>query len=123
MNTVKIETNDDNAAILRAFRAELRNPADPLAVLVRFKVKEADGEKVEAAFARVRSLTQNEPGSRAYELNRDPRDPGRFVVYEQWRSLADLEAHFRKDYFSALRAEFNELIIGAPEFQVLLPTA
>jgi quinol monooxygenase YgiN len=123
MNTVKIEADDDHATILQAFKAELHNPAEPLSVLVRFKVKEADGENVEAAFARARSLTLSEPGCRAYDLNRDPRDATKFVVYEHWRSLADLEAHFRKDYFSALRAEFNELIIGAPEFQILLPTA
>jgi quinol monooxygenase YgiN len=79
--------------------------------------------KVEASFDRARLLTLNEPGCRAYELHRDPRDPSLFVVYEQWRSLADLEAHFRKDYVSAVRGELNALIIGAPEFQVLLPTA
>lgn len=47
----------------------------------------------------------------------------RFVVYEQWRTLADLEAHFRTDYFSRLRTEFNALIVDGPEFRVLLPTA
>ncbi len=123
MNTVKIDANDDRAAILQAFKAELRNPAEPLSLLVRFTVKEADGNKVEAAFGHARALTLREPGCRAYDLNRDPRDPGRFVVYERWQSLADLEAHFRKEYFSTLRSEFNELITGTPEFQVLLPAA
>lgn len=92
-------------------------------MLIRFAVKASDGEKVEAAFARAKRLTLNEPGCHAYELNRNPRDPGRFVVYEQWRSLADLEAHFRKEYFSTIRAELIELMVGAPEFEVLLPTA
>jgi hypothetical protein len=73
MNAVKIEAADDNATILLAFKAELRNPAEPLSVLVQFKVREVDGEKVEAAFARARSLTLNEPGCGAYDLNRDPR--------------------------------------------------
>jgi quinol monooxygenase YgiN len=121
MNTVAIDPSDDSATILRAFGAELRDPARPLSLLVRFAVEASDIEKVEASFRKARALTLNEPGCRAYELNRDPRDPCRFVVYEQWRSLADLEAHFRKDYFSAVRAELDELIVGAPEFQVLLP--
>jgi quinol monooxygenase YgiN len=89
--------------------------------MVRFEVEKADTEKVEAAFGRARSLTVNEPGCVVYNLNRHPRDPGRFVVYEQWRNLADLEAHLRTDYVSRLRAEFDELIVGAPEVQILLP--
>jgi quinol monooxygenase YgiN len=121
MNTVTIDASDDSATILRAFGAELRDPAKPLSLLVRFTVEASDAAKVEASFGKARALTVNEPGCRAYELSRDPRDQGRFVVYEQWRSLADLEAHFRKDYFSAVRAELKELIVDTPEFQVLLP--
>jgi quinol monooxygenase YgiN len=123
MNTVKIDAVDDSATILQVIRAELRDPSKPLSLLVRFVVEASDGEKVEASFGKARLLTLNEPGCRAYVLNRDPRDPRRFVVYEQWQSLADLEAHFRKDYFSTVRAELNQLIVGAPELQVLLPTA
>jgi quinol monooxygenase YgiN len=123
MNTVTIDASDDSAIILRAFGAELRDPAKPLSLLVRFAVKVSDVEKVEASFSKARAQTLDESGCRVFELNRDPRDPCRFVVYEQWRSLADLEAHFRKDYFSAARAELSEMIVGTPEFQVLLPAA
>ena len=123
MNTVSVNAKDDIATIIEALRAELRDPAKPLALLVRFSVTAGNSAKVEAAFGRARPQTLNEPGCRAFELNRDARDPGRFVVYEQWRTLADLEAHFRTDYFSRLRAEFNALIADGPEFRVLLPAA
>ena len=123
MNAITIQAADDNAAILGAIRSELQNPSEPLSLLVRFTVHDGHGEHVEAAFGRARSRTLEEPGCRAYELHHDPRDPHSFVVYEQWRSLADLEAHFRKDYFAAVRNEINALIAGTPEFQVLLPTA
>lgn len=105
MNTVTVNADDDHATILQAFKAELRDPADPLSLFVRFKIEVADGEKVEAAFGRTRSLTPNEPACRAYDLNRDPRDPSRFVVYEQWRTLADLDAHL----WTATKSDF-----GAP---------
>ena len=118
-----IGASDDSATVLRVLEAELRDPAKPLSLLVRFAVEAGDVEKVEASFGKARSLTLNELGCRAYELNRDPRDPCRFVVFEQWRSLADLEAHFRKDYFATVRAELDQMIVGTPEFQVLLPTA
>jgi quinol monooxygenase YgiN len=113
----------ESATMLKAFAAELRDPAEPLALLVRFTVKASDAEKAEAAFGRARPLTLKEPGCRAYELNRDPRNPGGFVVYEQWRSIADLDEHFKKDYFARVKAEIGALIVGQPEFRVLLPAA
>jgi len=122
-SSIAIDRSDDAATMISTIRAELRDPAEPLALLVRFAVEPGDSRKVEAAFARARSLTLSEPGCRAYELNRDPRDQGRFAVYEQWRALADLEAHFQRDYFSVARDEINALIVGTPEFQVVLPTA
>jgi quinol monooxygenase YgiN len=121
MHAITLDAGDDVAAIIQALRSELRDPTKPLSLLVRFEVEKAHGEKVEAAFGAAIPPTLNEPGCVVFNLNRDSRDPGRFVVYEQWRNLADLEAHLRKDYVSRLRTELNKLIAGAPEFQVLLP--
>jgi len=105
------------------FRTELRDPAEPLSLLVRFEVRKTDAAKVEAAFGQAISSTLKESGCRAFHLNRDARDSSRFVVYEQWHSLADLEAHLRTDYISRLRAELDDLMVGAPQFQVLVPAA
>jgi quinol monooxygenase YgiN len=116
-------TNDAVAAIIRTFGAELHDPGESLSLLVRFKVDESDEGRVAAAFAAAKPRTLKEPGCVAFHLSRDPRDPGRFTVFEQWRNLADLEAHLRTDYITKLRAEFDALIIGVPEFQVLLPAA
>jgi quinol monooxygenase YgiN len=117
-----VGARDDVSTIIEAFRAKLRHPERPLSLLVRFEVGQADEGRVEAAFGAARSLTLSEPGCVAFTLNRDALVSRRFVVYEQWRSLADLEAHLRTGYVSRLRSEFNELIVGAPEFHVLLPT-
>jgi quinol monooxygenase YgiN len=42
-------------------------------------------------------------------------------VYERWKSLADLEAHLRTLYITTLISETDEVLGGAPEFQVLMP--
>jgi quinol monooxygenase YgiN len=123
MSPNKIDANDDVAAIIEAFRTQLHDPVNPLSLLVRFEVAEPDGEAVLAAFKQAKSRTLNEPGCLVFELNRDPRGSGRFVVYERWRSLTDLEEHLRTDYVAELRSVFNRLILGEPEFQVLLPAA
>jgi quinol monooxygenase YgiN len=123
MSANKIEANDDVAAIIEAFRSQLHDAVNSLSLLVRFEVAERDGEAVVAAFEQAKSRTLNERGCFVFELNRDPWGPGRFVVYERWRSLTDLEEHLRTDYVAELRSVFNGLILGEPEFQVLLPAA
>ncbi len=122
MNTVTVDTRDAAGAVIQAFRAEIRDPARPLSLLARFTVQREHEPKVEAAFSVARSPTLKEPGCLAFNLNRDPRNPGQFVVYEQWRTFADFEAHFRTDYVTHLRAELNELLVGEPKFEVLLPS-
>jgi quinol monooxygenase YgiN len=123
MSPNKIDANDDVAAIIEAFRTQLHDPVNSLSLLVRFEVAERDGEAVVAAFEQAKSRTLKERGCFVFELNRDPRGPGRFVVYERWRSLTALEEHLRMDYVAELRSVFNRLILGEPEFQVLLPAA
>lgn len=120
---INIDPADDSATIIRNLRAQLKDPTAPLALLVRFTAKAGAEEQVEAAFARARLLTLREPGCRAYELNREAPHQRGYVVYEHWRALPDLEAHFGKDYFAVVREELGALIAGAPDFQILLPTA
>jgi len=43
-----------------------------------------------------------------------------FVMFEQWRSLADLEAHLRTEHVAELRATLDKLLVGSPEFEVLV---
>jgi quinol monooxygenase YgiN len=121
MDTIKVEAGDDIAAIVKAFGAQLPNPTNSLSLLARFGVRESDLETIKSAFAHSRSQTLAEPGCEIFELNEDAQNTGGFVVYERWRSLADLEAHLRKDHTIELRTLFHRLIIDGPEFQVLLP--
>ena len=116
-----IDASDDSATILRVLGAGLRNPAEPLSLLVRSAVEAGDVEKVEASFGKARSLTLNEPGCRAYELNRDTQNPSHYLVYERWKDLAALDAHLKTPHIKALFVELPKVTDGAPESQVLLP--
>lgn len=123
MTTSTNGTEDVVGSIVAAFRAQLSNPANPLALLVRFRVADGDQHKVESAFDVARVQTALEEGVISFSLHREAADANRFVVYEQWRSLADLEAHLRTPYIMLLREQFDGLIVGAPEFHVLVPLA
>ena len=72
-------------------------------------------------FARALRPTRQERGFLSFDLNRQPSDPDVVVVYERWRSLADLEAHLRAPYVVALREALNGLVVALPEFSVLTP--
>jgi quinol monooxygenase YgiN len=122
MDRITVEAGDDVAAIVNAFGAQLPHPAGPLSLLVRFGVRDWDRDTVKSAFRHARTGTLDEPGCLVFELNEDPQNPGRFLVYERWGSLADLEAHLRNDNTAELRTLFHRLIVDGPEFQVLLPT-
>src|SRR5689334_6460576 len=101
MNPVRIEPQDDASAIAAAFGRQLKNPAMPFALMVRFQVRDGTQDEVEAAFARASTKTRSESGVIAFDLNREAGDPTRFVVYERWRTLADLEAHLRTPHVAA----------------------
>jgi len=122
MDTITVEAADDVATIIKAFGAQLPSPANAVSLLARFMVRASDRDAIKSAFRHARTQTLDEPGCRVFELNEDALDPGCFVVYEQWRSLADLEAHLRNDHTAELRTLFHRLIVDGPEFQVLLPT-
>ena len=56
------------------------------------QVKDGLQAKFETAFAKAIKGTRKEKGSLRYDLNRDAKAPTRYLVYERWKSLKDLEA-------------------------------
>lgn len=70
-------------------------------------------EQAEALGEGLRALitpTLAEPGALEYRLHRDQADPAVWILYESWRSRADLEAHFAQPYTRALMARFPALL-------------
>jgi quinol monooxygenase YgiN len=43
--------------------------------------------------------TRKEPGNVMYLIHRSVDDPRKFLIYEQYRSQADMDTHLAKDYF------------------------
>ncbi len=48
---------------------------------------------------RLAAATRREAGNLFYAVHRSATDPAQFLIYEQYRSRADLELHQRTDYF------------------------
>ena len=113
----------DRHPIAARVQADLKDPARPFTLVIALKVKADGANKFEAAFAKARTETRKEKGCLAYDLNRDAREAGRYLVYERWKTLADLEAHLASAHIKALFAEVGDLFDGEPELKVMLPAA
>src|SRR5436305_14232228 len=112
---------DKEDPILALVKPRLKHPDKPFTLAIRVRAKEGAAGRLEAAFARAIRATRKEKGNFAYDLNRDTQDPSRYLLYERWKSLADLEAHLKTPHTKALLAELQEVAAGAPELHVLLP--
>lgn len=123
MPTTPNTHSDEVAEIIAGFAAQMSDPAGPFAMVVRFQVQTDAHQRVQAAFATARPLTLAEHGARLFEVHRDPQDITRFVIYECWDSLGDLEAHLRSKHVALLRRVIDAALAGVPQFQVLVPVA
>ena len=114
--------DDKDDPIVAFAKAKLKNADKPFTLMVMVKVKEGAGAKFETAFAKAAKETLKEKGCLRYELNRDSDDAAKYLVYERWKSLADLKTHLATDHIKALRADLPDLVTGAPELRIMLPT-
>ena len=108
--------------IEKAVKASLKDPTKPFVMLVNLEIKDGTATKLEAAFAKARAATRKEKGNKAYSLNRSTKAPNEYVVYERWENFAALQAHLKTPHFAALLTEVSDMLDGAPEVKVFIPT-
>ena len=109
--------------IIAFAKSKLKDAGKPFTLIVSLQLKEGAGPKFEEAFAKALVATRKEKGCITYDLNRDAQDAKRYMVYERWKSLADLDAHLKTGHIKALLEVLPELIAGPPDLQILLPAS
>jgi NAD(P)-dependent dehydrogenase (short-subunit alcohol dehydrogenase family) len=92
-----------------------------LTLVARLKAKPEHAEALGEGLRLLIQPTLAEEGAVEYRLHRDNDDPALWLLYETWRSRADLEAHFERPYTKALMARFPELL--AEEMDLTFATA
>jgi autoinducer 2-degrading protein len=68
-------------------------------VAVTWIAKEGEEDAVAAALGRLVEPSRAEPGVQVYLPNRDPQDPSRFFIYEQYVDEAAYTAHTETEHF------------------------
>jgi quinol monooxygenase YgiN len=108
--------------IEKEVKASLKDLTKPFVLYVRIKIKDDTAVKFEAAFAKARTATRKEKGNKAYSLTRSTKVPNEYVVYERWENFAALQSHLKTPHFAALLTEVGDMVDGAPDVKVFLPT-
>lgn len=91
-----------------------------LGVLARITVLDGKNEEFETTFlGLVEKVLANEEGALLYALNRSKSNPQEYIVMEQYRSAADIDAHGKTDYFREANKTMAGLVAGAPVIEVL----
>src|SRR3546814_9311383 len=67
--------------------------------------------------------SRREPGCISYDLHRADNDPDLWMVYENWRSTDDLQAHLATAHMRAFIAEAPFLVEGPLELRGFTPSA
>lgn len=81
----------------------------PLTVIARITAMKEETEKVAAQLTILVPPTRKEKGCLHYSLYQDNNDPSVFMVYENWASKVDLDAHMNTKHFKACFAEIEGL--------------
>lgn len=92
--------------------------SEPLILFARLKARPGKAEALGLALRGLIAPTRAEPGALEYLLHRAVDAPDTWLLYERWRSRADLDAHFAQPYMQALQARVPELVEGAVEMTV-----
>ena len=91
-----------------------------LGVLATISVQEGKNEEFETLFKGLaEKVLANEEGTLLYALHRSKSNPQEYVVMEQYRSAADIDAHGKTHYFIAAQQAMGALVTAAPVIQVL----
>lgn len=85
----------------------------PFVMLVEMTAAPGSARAYIEAFRDALAGTRLEPGNIAYDFSQSTDKPDTFIMYEEWRSAADLDLHCNQPYIQAL-AGLLEGIEGAP---------
>ncbi len=86
--------------------------AQPLTIVAILRARAGCEDELGRRLAELVAPTRAEPGCIHYDLHRDNTDPAVWVLYETWKSPADLDRHFAQDYLVRMLADFDRLLAG-----------
>jgi quinol monooxygenase YgiN len=106
--------------VVALIKSKVKDVKKPFAITVEFKVKAGKEKDFEAAFKPALEATRKEPGCVAYFLNRDPDHADIYTMYEQFKSVAAVDAHLKEKHTETLLKAVGPMCEGDPKIKVWL---
>ncbi len=82
---------------------------EKVSVIARAKARPGMEENLRQAIEEAVGPTRSEEGCINYDLHQGAEDPSEFLLYENWRSKADLDAHLELPHIATLLGKLPEL--------------
>jgi quinol monooxygenase YgiN len=83
-----------------------------LTLIAFVRAKRGLGDELGRRLATLVQPARAEPGNINYDLHRSHDDPDVWVLYENWATPRDLDAHFELPYMKAFLATLPEVLEG-----------
>ncbi len=90
------------------------------------KLKVQSGKEAEftaAAKEMIATVKAAEPGTLAYVLHQNAKDPTEFLYYEVYQDQAAFDAHGKTDHMKAFGGKIGGILAGRPELTFLTEVA
>lgn len=91
---------------------------DVITLLCPISAAKGKGAALKAALAALAAETVKEPGNICYRPH-ETADPDEFIIYEQWKNSAALDAHMAMPHLQKFLADEAGLLAGEPHGQFL----
>lgn len=81
-----------------------------LTIVARIKAKPGLVDRMQQDLLSLLTPTRAESGCITFDLLKDTTDPTVFVLYENWKDQAALEAHFQQPYVKQVLQAYEETL-------------
>lgn len=93
--------------------------AESVSVVAIIKIKPELIETARPQVLKLIELTRQEKGNLRYDYFQDVKEPGTFVILEQFVDHAAFQEHLNSEHYKSVAPNFKEWCVTAPEVRVL----
>ncbi len=96
----------------------------PITVIAKLKVQPGKEAEFEAAGKEmIATVKTAEPGTLAYVLHQNTKDPTEFIYYEVYQDQAAFDSHGKTDHMKKFGGKIGAFLAGRPELTFLREVA
>jgi quinol monooxygenase YgiN len=113
----KAQTADDLAAPIRS---QVSDPNKPFSNLIEITIIPGKEKEFEKLFGPVIAKVRKEAGNIEFQLNKHPKEPNVYFLYERWKNIKVLEEHMVEPHMTEFWPKYFPLLARIPDIRVFM---